>query len=315
MGMLLLFQHNSPGHDSTPMRRRFSYSHRLHSYRWLRAAGLGLLLLTGGGVFQTSRLAAQKPKPAVNRTVTVVPRVIKVREIQGAVTFLDQGMRPAAMGDRLSQVKEGIRTGNHASAVLVLDDGLSAVRVSENTEVRLKRFSRTLKGGSVTLLLVPRGQMNFKVQPFTNHESRLQVETPAGIVTAQRGDLGITITPNGKTAIATRGGTVIVTAKAKSIALKPGYSTVLLPGEPPVLNQSMQESVKLRQLALTPGNDQVRIQTEVDPRNLVFVNNQSLTMGRDGKVDNMIPLPPDRRVRIVVRTPYGTEQLYERSIP
>ncbi|MEB3337862.1 MAG: FecR domain-containing protein, partial [Leptolyngbyaceae bacterium] len=261
------------------MIRQFSY------VRWLpKTASLGLLLLAVSMVADSLAMAAQKgqqppplniQKPVLRRVTPVIERSLKIQEMEGAVTYLDDATRPAQAGDRLKLVKDGIRTGNHAKAVLMLDDGITPIQVSEQTEVRLKIFRVTPQGGNVTWLLVPRGQINFRIQRFNNPTSRIKVETPAGVITAERGDLGITISPDGKTGIATRGGAVIVTAQAQSIVLKPGYSTVLIPGEPPFQASSrlMKENVKL-DLETIAAEDKanVRIKAGLDPMNLVYVN-------------------------------------------
>ncbi len=276
----------------------------LHWQRSLLPAVIlaGGLLLTGGIVRSLSSAAKDVP-------VTGGRRWLAIQQIRGQVTL--QG-RPAKVGDRLTTVGQTLKTGDRATAVLTLDDGISPIRVTENTELRIKTLKNQTDGGKVTVLGVTRGQVRFQVRPFTHRSSRLEVETPAGVAAVRGTVFGVGIRPEGGTEVFTRKGAVAVSAQNRMVMVTKGRTSKIRLGQSPQL-QPINTYLDLQTL-VTDGN-QVKVVAQYDPVNTLWMNNQQITVEQDGRLDTMFPVPGNRRLRLEVRNPLGRKQVYDLAVP
>lgn len=55
----------------------------------------------------------------------------------------------------------------------------------------------------------------------------------------------------------------------------------------------------------------VRVVAEVDPLSLVFLNGQAVDTNPRGQLETVVPIPDNSVIRLVVRSPLGTQQVYE----
>lgn len=246
-----------------------------------------------------------------------VDRWLEVRQATGAVTYQQgQTSQNARVGTRLQSVGEAIRTGQGASAVLAVDTGIGFVNISENTTVRVQNLQVTNNGGRITQLQVSGGQARLQVRRFTNPDSRLEIQTPAGVSGVRGTDFGVSVQPDGKTGLVTLEGGVVASAQGQSVAVDAGFQSLVIPGEPPspAVPLTNNPGLDLRQLT-AEANQTARIVGQVDPVNLVQIENQPLVLDRQGQFDVTVPLPADRSIEAVVTTPLGRRQVYELVVP
>ena len=244
-------------------------------------------------------------------------RWIEIRQLIGTVFSLQgQTSRPAQMGTRLVQVGDGILTGPRSSTVLAVDNGISFINVSENTTLRIQQLSTNPDGGHVTRLAVTGGQVRLNIRPFTHPSSRLEIQTPAGISGVRGTDFGLSIQPDGKTGVATLEGSVVSSAEGESVMVSAGLQSLIIPGAPPTPPVPLRNDTRLRLRRLTAiDNQRARIVAQVDPVNLVLINDQPQTLSPDGLLDVTVPIPSDRSVTTIVVTPLGSRQIYALAVP
>nr|WP_290226648.1 FecR domain-containing protein [Trichocoleus desertorum] len=270
-----------------------------------------LLFVLGISLLAIADLAiAQSLKVRVNRW-------LEVRQIQGAVSlYQGQKLQPAKNGSRIQAVGDGVQTAAKSSAVLAVDTGIGFIKVSENTNIRVLQLERLASGGQVTRLQVTGGQARLQVRPFTNPDSRLEILSPAGLSAVRGTEFGVSVQPDGKTGVATLEGKVAAIAQGASVPIQAGFQSLVIPGEAPLPPTPLREDTRLQLQVLEPvGNNQARIAGQVDVVNLVLVNDQPLSLDREGQFDVRVALPRQRRIRAVVRTPLGKQQIYELAVP
>ncbi|MBD1939071.1 iron dicitrate transport regulator FecR [Microcoleus sp. FACHB-68] len=271
----------------------------------------GLSLVLCGWFVSFSSSVAQRP-PMANKEAE---RWVQIRRVQGEVTYQGQ---PARVGDRLAE-GENLSTGSNSSATLVVDDGIGTITVSELSNLQIQNLDILPNGAKITRVFTNRGQSAARLRPFVNPDSRFDIafrgnddDEEGGVAGARGTEYGVAVGPTGKTGISIRSGTVEVVAQQQSVLLNAGTSSVVVPGKAPTPPRTTGENVQLK-VKILPAtlNKQVRVSGEVDPLNLVFLNNQPLETGTDGKFDTIVPLLPNRILRLEVRTPLGQEQVYE----
>jgi hypothetical protein len=246
-----------------------------------------------------------------------VDRWLEVRQATGTVTYQQgRASRNAAVGTRLQAVGETIRTGQGASAVLAVDTGIGFVSISENTTVRVQSLRMTDSGGRITQLQVSGGQARLQVRRFTNRDSRLEIQTPAGVSGVRGTDFGVSVQPDGKTGVVTLEGGVVASAQGQSVAVGAGFQSLVIPGEPPLPAVPLRNDPGLDVRQLTAeANQTARIVGQVDPVNLVQIEDEILVLNRQGEFDVRVPLSASRRVEVSVTTPLGRRQSYELLVP
>lgn len=239
-------------------------------------------------------------------------RSLEVKETSGTVKSQSN---PVKAGDRL-EASGGLSTELGGSATLAVDDGIGTVKVSENSNLQVKTLGKAKDGSRQTRLYLAKGQVNSQVRPFTNPNSSFEIETPGGVAGTRGTEFGVTVGADGKTGLSTTKGKVAFSAKGKTVIVEPGFSAVLIPGLPPTTPRLTTNDTRLKlQILSVTGERQVQVTATTDPVNLVTINNQVVESGGDGQVDTVIPIPADRQLRVVVRTPLGNQQIYELEIP
>lgn len=236
-------------------------------------------------------------------------RWVEVRQIRGTVTY--QG-RPAKVGDRLTTVGQQISTGKQSSALLAVDSGIATISVAELSTVQVKGLSVAASGGRVTLLSVPAGLARVSARRLTNPNSRLEINSPAGVVGVRGTEFAVGVGPEGKAATALFEGTVDASAQGRTVKIEKGFASVTFPGNPPAPPQAFKENLRYELIGLSAiSQDKVRLICTVDPLNLVYLNGQPLKMDRTGKIDEVVPMPANSDYWLIVRSPVGNQASYE----
>lgn len=155
---------------------------------------------------------------AQNNLQLRVNRYLEVRSVVGNVTYENkQASQPANIGRKLENIGDSISTGKNSRTILALDTGIAFVEVAENTKLQIKKLQTTSNNGKVTELLVTGGQVRLKVRPLNNRDSRLEINTPAGITGVRGTEFGVSVQPSGKTGVATLKGKVVTSIRSNCI--------------------------------------------------------------------------------------------------
>ncbi len=252
---------------------------------------------------------------AANALPVRVYRGLSVRQLQGEVVVLRPGhSAPAAVGDRLDAVGDGLRTGTQSSAVMEVDTDVGFLDVSERTELRIRTLEMAADGGRITHLNVLRGQVRTRLRRFTNQGSRFEIETPAGISGVRGTEFGVSVQEDGKTGIATLTGAVDTSAAGETIAVPAGFQNLIWPGEPPTQPVPLRDDPGLaheRQVVFENNTRYVRLTGRVDPVNTVFVDGAPQTVDRQGEFRITRLATARLRVEVVVITPLGRQETHE----
>ncbi|MBD1871401.1 FecR domain-containing protein [Cyanobacteria bacterium FACHB-471] len=279
-------------------------THLLHLPTVLTVKGL---LLAGGLIVGVS------PAWAGGGGTLQQPRYLEVREVQGSVT---SQQRPVQVGDRVQSQATAITTGEDSGTTLVLDNNSGTVAVAENTQLAVDQVATTPTGGQQTELSLQEGEVRANIQTFTNPESSFRVNTPAGVAGVRGTEFSVVVLPTGETRVTTFEGSVEVTAQGQTELIQPGYFSQLTPGQPPTEPRPAPGDTRLSLQFLTEaGVERLQISATVPPRSQVLVNQQSLPVSSTGEVSAVVDVPSDRLLRMVVRDPFGIEQVYELALP
>ena len=265
-------------------------------------------------------------------------RWLMIADLIGDVQFTTrEQQRRAERGDRLASVGDTLVTASNASARLAIDEAIGSVTMAQNSHLQVQTLSITQNGGRVTELAVVRGQVRLRIRPFTSPESRLEIRTPAGISGVRGTDFGITVQPDGQTAIATESGGVTATAQGETVLVGAGLQSIIRPGAPPTPAQQFQDDPTLYIEELSAADGFAKIVGYTDPVNIVEVDGepQALSLSAElsegqgsessgselenaqtqGRFNWEFPLGDSRRIQVEVITPLGTQRAYELVVP
>ncbi|NEQ30903.1 MAG: FecR domain-containing protein [Leptolyngbya sp. SIO4C5] len=246
-----------------------------------------------------------------------VNRWLELRQANGSVLYVRGGRtQPARTGFRLQAVGDGLRTGAGARATLAIDTQIGFVQVSENTDLRITELRATRNGGRVTEITVTRGQARLQARPFTIPDTELNIRTPAGVSGVRGTVFGVSVQPEGRTGVATEEGAVVSAAEGESVSIPAGFQSMIIPGEPPLPPVPLTNDPSLNLSVLrADGTGTVEIAGQVDPLNLLLIEDDIQTTDRNGEFDIRLPLPANGRIRVLVTTPLGQQQAYELVAP
>ncbi|MEG3877590.1 FecR domain-containing protein [Microcoleus sp. herbarium7] len=294
--------------------------------------------------------AAANPSPAetVNAQGTAAGRSLEILEIRGTVTFKG---RQAVAGDRLLAPGDEIITGPDSTARLAIDNNTGIVEVAEKTAVKIS----SLSGEKDTAIFVSIGRVRLSVgktaatTPAANtstiippnqiaslntfsglgktsqiaqrkssaRTAPVRVETPEGVAGVRGTSFGVSVGPDGKTSVSTIEGAVGVSGRTDAeVVVSGGNSTTIFPQTPPAAPSASPRlaQLKVRSLLRLSG-DIYRLKGQVNPIDIVYVNNQAIKIDRNGKFSIQGILPPSRRLKIVVKGPSVTERHYSLAVP
>jgi FecR protein len=272
---------------------------------------IAMLFLLAGIIFY---LTAQSTFAQSTLPVRV-DRWLEVEQLSGTVTFQrNKTSQAAKVGTRLEAIGDTLSTDRASSATLSVDTGVGTVAVAENTTLRVQELETLPSGGKITTLNITGGQARLELRPFTNPDSRLEIETPAGISGVRGTIFGVSVQPNGITGVATLEGRVVTAAQGQSVSVDAGQQSLVVPGEPPTPPTPLQENTAFDLVAINRIDRRtVEIVGQIDGVNLLVVEDEVRDVERDGRFT--IRTADDRPVRATVITPLGKRQDYEITIP
>jgi FecR protein len=267
----------------------------------------GLTLLTVLLLGRPS-VAQQTIKVQVNRT-------LDVQQVIGNVQATNSGRsRPAQTGDRLGQVGDGLTTSARSGAILGLDTGIGTIDVGASTQVTIQELSIQPDQSRVSRLQVAYGRVKLRLRKFSNPNSRLEIQTPAGISGVRGTEFGVAVSPNGKTAVAVLDGAVNTNAQNVDVIVPKGFQNFTIPGEPPSQPVPLTDDPNLTysfERRLEQGQRRLRLVAQTDPVNQVWVNQQLYNPDRSGKFTVDVKLRSFPRVQVMVVTPLGQQKQYD----
>lgn len=246
-----------------------------------------------------------------------VDRWLEVRNLTGNVSYRHgQTARAARLQDRLSAVGDAIITGRNSTANLAIDTGLGYVQIAESTTVQIQQISRATDGGRITRLRVTGGQARLQIRRLTHRGSTVEVETPAGISGVRGTVFGVGVQPDGKTGVATLEGRVVTAAQGEEVSISAGLQSLVVPGLPPSPPVPLREDPRLDLRLLTAVDaGTIRILGQIDPVNLLLINQEPQIVDLTGAFDLQVPSLGDRHVAVTVITPLGTRREYQLTVP
>lgn len=255
------------------------------------------------------------PQIYAQRSISVrVQRWVLVEQLTGNVQYLTpSGTRKANVGDRLTKVREGVRTGPNASSTLEVDTGIGTITLNEKTEVTVKKLDYAPDNGRITHLYVAQGQVNVNLRRFTHQGSELEIETPTGVSGVRGTEFGVLVQPDGTTGVSTRSGEVAVTAQARTVAVEAGYQTLMRPGLPPTTPTLLptQPFFEYRvERFFHRGQRLALLIGRIDPINQVYIEDELQPLSSSGEFGYGIPHRQDR-ITVIVLTPLGDETEYD----
>jgi hypothetical protein len=254
--------------------------------------------------------------PVYSDTVTVrVERWLALQQLTGTVFYLyNGGSRSARQGDRLQNVGDGVMTERAASAKLEIDTQIGTMTVEEDTHVAIQALETTPSDGRLTRLKVDRGRVRLQIRAFNNPDSRLEIETPAGVSGVRGTDFGLVVQPDGRMGVATLEGNVVTEAQGQAVEVPAGFQNITLPGEPPSTPVPFINEPRLDyqvERIVRRGVRRIRLVGQVDPTSTVLYKDEPQTLDRDGKFSLLLPARSRLKVQITVVTPLGRTQTYD----
>ncbi len=256
------------------------------------------------------------PNGSASDSVSVrVNRWLALRHLDGNVTFLtsDQS-RPARRGDRLQNVGDGLTTAGDSDATLEVDTQIGTIEVAEQTALKVKALEITPSDGRITRLEVDRGRVRLQVRPFTNPDSRLEIETPAGISGVRGTEFGVNVSPDGKMGVATLEGNVATSAQGQEVEVPAGFQNVTIPGNPPSQPVPFSNEPRLDyqvERIIRHGIRRIVLNGQVDPTSSVLIKDEPQAIDPEGKFSLVLPAPSRLRLKVTVITALGQEQTYD----
>ena len=309
-------------------------------------------LPTGSKSPKNLAYSAANPSPAetIKAQGTASGRSLEIREIRGTVTFKG---RQAVVGDRLLVPGDEIITGPNSTARLAIDNNTGIVEVAEKTAVKISSLSGA-GGEKDTAIFVSLGRVRLSIgktaattpaantstiippnqiaslntfsglgklnqiaqQKSSARTAPVRVETPEGVAGVRGTSFGVSVS-EGKTAVETIEGAVGVSGRTDSeVVVNAGSATTIFSQTPPVAPSASRRlaQLKVRSLFRLSG-DIYRLSGQINPIDLIYVNNQAIKIDRQGKFSIQGILPPSRRLKIVVRGPSVRERHYNLAVP
>lgn len=308
---------------------------------------------TGSKSPKFPQIAAANPSPTktINVQGTAARRSLEIKEIRGTVTFKG---RPAVVGDRLLAPGDEIITGPDSTARLAIDNNTGIVEVAEKTAVRISDLSST-SGENDTAIFVSRGRVRLSIgktaaptaaaqtstiilpsqiaalntfsqiaktsqiaqQKKSPRTAPVRVETPQGVAGVRGTSFGVSVAPDGKTTVETIEGAVGVSGNNDSeVVVNAGSATAIFPQTSPLAPSASPRlaDLKVRSLSRLGGNI-YRLSGQINPIDIIYVNNQAIKIDREGKFKIQGILPASRRLKIVVRGSSVREKHYNLAVP
>ncbi|NJO47362.1 MAG: hypothetical protein HC835_18065 [Oscillatoriales cyanobacterium RM2_1_1] len=238
-------------------------------------------------------------------------------------------------GWRSLKVGDIISTETGSQARLQLDSSIGAVELAEKTTLEIKALSGEA-GTSLdqkTVLVITQGQIlcavgRFVSAPFWSQtlpqnqrqqsiqESHFRVETPAAVIGVKGTTFGVSVAPDGQTAVQTIEGSVGVLAAGQEVIVEKGQFVVVQPQMKPTAPEqipTLSELEGISAVRLTPKT--VRLQGQISPADLLYVEDQGVETDAAGEFVYIGQLPASRRLKVTLRGPSVRERHYIITVP
>lgn len=239
-------------------------------------------------------------------------RWLRIQRISGDVTTLTGRRKPARVGEYLLAVGHGVITGPRSRAQLAIDDGIASVAVAQNTQVTIQQLSVSENGARVTILDVPQGQVRLQVRRFTNPNSRLELRTPSGVAAVRGTTFGICVNQYGQTNVATLEGQVEAQAQDVRVAVNSEMVSMIYPGAAPTSVRPLDRELAVDWENYEWRNDAFYLAGYTDAANLLWVNNEEVTVNRAGYFEQTVPFNRQRRVvSVMVQNAMGETRMHQ----
>ncbi len=288
---------------------------RSNPSQWIKSTVFKAIVLSS--VILTSNLLSTVKTNAQQPFQLLVKRFIVIKSLSGAVSYrAENSTSTAQVGQRLTEVGDAIITGKQSSAILVIDEGIGTIQVSEKTELSIQRLYK-VNAGYVTQIKINGGQVRLKIRPFNNTNSKIEVITPAGVSGVRGTEFGVSVSPSGKTGLATLEGKVTLEGQSVMVTVGRGLqSTVTVnkaPSSPsPLVNDP---AVRLEVIAGREEDRSVQLAGRTDSVNLISIGETIVETDRTGNFNVVVPLPSDRRLSLLCTTPLGRKRTYIIQVP
>ena len=275
----------------------------------IRLAAIATLILAP---FQNVVICVANPD-AVN---VRVERWLTLQQLSGSVTYFNAAgiTRAAKTGDRLEAIGDGITTGKESSVTLGLDTAVGTVEVAPETQLSVQSLEVTPSDGRITRLKIDYGSIHLQIRPFSNPDSRLEIETPAGISGVRGTEFGVSLQPNGTMGVATLSGNVVTTAQDQEIAVPARFQNVTVLGEAPSAAIPFTNEPRLTyqiERSSHRGTRRIGLLGQVDPTSIVTYRGHPQPIDREGRFILFFSAPSRLKVQITVTTPLGQTQTYD----
>jgi hypothetical protein len=291
-----------------------------------------LILDWGLAVRANSEFFQENSGFQISQNQPVIPLYAVVEEIEGIVTY-GPSQRPVTLNQRLESGESQLVTGNDSRVRLYVPE-LGSIEVSEHTALTIKtlssgRTSLFVSRGKVRLavgtlsgsqeqekaMIAQTGQQLLLAQRNANGNYPVDIETPAGVAGVQGTSFGVSVGPNGKTAVSSIQGNVDAIAQGRRVLVGSGQYVVISPGQAPISAQTTPARAKLNVLSLRRVDaNTIRVVGKIDPLDILFINSQAIQTDVEGNFVAMVERPLNRRLKFVVRGPEVRETSYEIAV-
>ncbi|NEQ52363.1 MAG: FecR domain-containing protein [Leptolyngbya sp. SIO3F4] len=233
-------------------------------------------------------------------------RWLRIQRLSGDVTTVTGQSKRARVGDYLDSIGHGLVTGHRSTAHLAIDDGIASVAIAQNTRITIQQLSVLRDGARITVLDVPQGQARFQVRQFTNPQSRLELRTPSGVTAVRGTTFGVSVNQQGQTNVATLEGQVEAGAQGVSVAVNAGKVSIIYPGAAPTTARDLDRDLDIRWNDVEWRDEEFYMAGYTDSANILWVNDQEISVDRAGYFEQTIPFYRQRRVvSVIVQNPLG----------
>lgn len=146
----------------------------------------------------------------------------------------------------------------------------------------------------------------------------VRVQTPAGIAGVRGTAFGVNVGPDGKTGVEVIEGSVAGIAQDQEVIFQGSQAGAMLPGESPTQPSPWLSSevakLRIRSLVRTSPHTAL-VSGQVDPMDIVFLNNKPVKTDSEGKFKVAVALPQSHRLNFVVRGPAVRARHYGIVVP
>ncbi len=258
----------------------------------------------------TSLGAVLKPQKLLGNTYS--RRWLRVQRVSGDVTTFTGQTNRTRVGDYLTATGHGIITSSRSTAHLTIDDGIASVSVAQNTHMTIQQLSVLGDGARITVLDVSQGQARFQVRRFTNPNSRLELRTPSGVAAVRGTVFGISVNQQGQTNVAALEGQVEAGGQGVRVPVNANQVSIVYPGAAPTQTREVDRELDIQWQGYEWSNEAFYMAGYTDAANLLWVNDQEVSVNRAGYFEQSIPFDRQRRlVSITVQNPLGETRTHK----